>query len=255
MAIVQQQGTFTKSIEEYERSLNLSNMAMLAALFLAIWFATQSDPSKQQDRRTKARQRILDAMLLALLLRFLASLLRALTSSYSSDTVQRLAWGSMGLHVVACDYSYANGRGGAPSTHQRPPFAGGTLALNAALFSTTLLNSRLSSNSAAYAFSCMAIVLFAFYSATRHAIAASYPSQESIALWLITASIIMATCCLLVEDEDSFRAFLALVVLLGGGIPAWKYMLQNTKLWIHGPWDIPTMEQLHSVSTENEGKR
>ena len=161
--------------------LNYSNAAIISALFLAIFYGTRSDPSKQQNRRVKAKQRGFDFLLLAVLLRFLASVLRTLTASYSSDTVQSLAWAGMVLHVAACDYNYANGIGSdiILQQQQRPPFSGGTVALNAALFSTTLLNSRLSSNSGAYLFSSLAVVLFAFYSSTRHAISASYPPAAS----------------------------------------------------------------------------
>lgn len=164
--------------ESDERHLNSSNLAILSALFLAIYYGTKSDPTKQQDRRIKARQRAFDSLLLAVLLRFLASLLRTLTASYSSDTVQSLALAGMALHVAACDYTYADGIGRDTTLlqqRQRPPFSGGTVALNAALFSTTLLISRLSSNGGAYLFSTLAVVLFAFYSGTRHAVAATYP--------------------------------------------------------------------------------
>jgi len=72
----------------------------------------QRQQQQQQSRRTKVRQRAVDGALLAALLRLLASLLRSLTASYSSDTVQMLARIGMVVHVLACDYSYANGGDG-----------------------------------------------------------------------------------------------------------------------------------------------
>lgn len=186
---------------------------------------------QQQSRKTKLRQRSVDGLLLAALLRFCAGLLRSLTASYSSDTVQSLACAGMLLHVFACDYSYANGQtklcesdegdqssgghlspssdndnGGeaettvmsksADSTTQqrhtqqttfrgqkrrqkRPSFLGGTVSLNAALFSTTLLVSRLHSSLSAYFFVSISIVMFAFYPTTRNAVAAAYPAATS----------------------------------------------------------------------------
>lgn len=178
------------------QQLDISNYVMLAALLTAVFYSSRADPSRQQSRRSKVRQRGIDALLLAIFLRLLASLLQSLTASFSSDTVQLLAFGGMLLHLVACDYSYANGivdsskalsfhtRGTCNQQQQlqqqrRPPFLGGTVALNAALFSSTLLVSRLSSNVTAYLFSCLSVILFAFYHVTRHAIAASYPPTQS----------------------------------------------------------------------------
>jgi hypothetical protein len=57
------------------------------------------------------------------------------------------------------------------STSRRPVFlVGGTFSLNAIFVSTTLLASRLSSNSSAYVVVSMAIVLFVIYPVLRHAI-------------------------------------------------------------------------------------
>jgi hypothetical protein len=183
IALLQQEQEGRLTVEaalQQEFNLNLSNVSIISALVVAIFFGTRSDPTKQQNRKTKARQRSADFLLLAVLLRFLASVLRTLTASYSSDTVQSLALAGMTLHVLACDYTYANGVGKTTRTaSSRPPFWGGTVALNAALFSTTLLVSRLSSNVSAYMFSSLAAVLFAFYSVTRHAIAATYPPSCS----------------------------------------------------------------------------
>eukprot|EP00957_Ditylum_brightwellii_P060205 4573070-Ditylum_brightwellii.AAC.1 len=87
----------------------------------------------------------------------------------------------MVVHVLACDYQYANGNITQPNgpLHQsvekteRPIFRGGIVSLNAALFSTALLASRLSSDSAAYAFVLYAVLLFAFYPEARHTMASN----------------------------------------------------------------------------------
>jgi phosphatidylinositol glycan class C protein len=111
--------------------------------------------------------------------------LRTLTASYSSDTVNALAIGGMVVHLLACDYSYALGiskkkvsDGSNKRQAGRPTFSGGTVSLNAALFSTTLLASRLPTNVVSYAFISSAVILFAFYPAARHAIAKKSQSRE-----------------------------------------------------------------------------
>jgi phosphatidylinositol glycan class C protein len=144
---------------------------------------SNTNTTSQQDRKTKGQQRTTDAFLLVILLRFVASVLRSLTASYSSDTVQALAVAGMIVHVLACDYSYANGKEHATVVvrlqQQRPIFQGGTISLNVALFSTTLLVSRLSSNLTCYVFVTLSIVVFSFYPATRHAVAVAYHPSAS----------------------------------------------------------------------------
>jgi cell division protein ZapA (FtsZ GTPase activity inhibitor) len=181
-----------------QQRVDQSTLAMLLALLVAVIYSARSNKNNnssntpvQQDRTQKVKQRMTDAFLLAVLLRFVASVLRTLTASYSSDTVQALAIAGMIVHVLACDYSYANGKPGSVAgrlsgmvqqqqqQQRRPIFRGGTISLNASLFSTTLIVSRLSSNVTAYFFVTLAIVAFCFYPATRHAIAATYHPSKS----------------------------------------------------------------------------
>jgi phosphatidylinositol glycan class C protein len=163
-----------------------SSQLMCFALSLVVYFSSRAERVPTQTKRTKVRQRLVDGFLLACLLRLSSSLLRSLTASYSSDTVQSLVYFGMLLHLMACDYAYANGKeplvtqkSSVLSRQKRPPFQGGTVSLNAALFSTTMLISRLQSNVSAFFVVCIAIVLFAFYPATRSAISASYPAHSS----------------------------------------------------------------------------
>ena len=64
-------------------------------------------------RRRVAAVRLSDGALLAALLRLLSGALRSLTASYSADTVYALAVCGMSIHLLGCDYAYANGVGGA----------------------------------------------------------------------------------------------------------------------------------------------
>ena len=179
-------------ILQQQDRLNLSTMFILLALVVSLIYSSKADEQllhQRQSRKTKVRQRVTDSFLLGILLRYTASMLRTLTSSYSSDTVLSLSTTGMAVHLFTCDYSYANGRESIQKSKmyqltagsQRPVFKGGTISLNAALFSTTLLNSRLSSNATAYTFVSLSIVLFAFYPVTRHAISASYPASSTCA--------------------------------------------------------------------------
>lgn len=176
--------TTTKTIPiPQELAVEASTMAMSVALLIAIVASWTSRPRKH--RFTTAMTRSTDALLLAVLLRFLAKVLQSLTASYSSDTVTTLAMALLLLHVLLCDYTYANG-GGRPSPTprgightERPAFAGGTLALNAVLSATTLLTSRTESVATSFGFLGLAVLLFGLYPQTRHAVAKAYPSHKS----------------------------------------------------------------------------
>jgi Phosphatidylinositol N-acetylglucosaminyltransferase len=71
--------------------------------------AAASANAPPQSHGAKARKRTLDAMLVAVLLPFTAQVLPSLTASYSTDTVERLAGLGLLVHLLCCDYSFANG--------------------------------------------------------------------------------------------------------------------------------------------------
>lgn len=153
--------------------LGMSLGFFLLALIVIALHKKQSSP-RLRSRRNKLRQRTTDAIFTAALLRFLAAVLKTLTASYSSDTVSALAIASLLFHLMACDYSYANGYGGETADldfTKRPAFQGGTMSLTAAFFGTTLLASRLESNVGVYVFVLSSVCLFALYPAARHQVA------------------------------------------------------------------------------------
>lgn len=160
--------------EVVARIIQPSLMMVWLAFFLVILHNQPARNNVQQTRKVKIRHRIADGFFMAIVLRFLAAVLKTLTASYSTDTVYALAISGFLLHLLACDYSYANGGGsGVPlvDTTKRPAFEGGTLSLTAAFFATTLLASRLDSNLAVYIFVSSSVVLFALYPAARHLVA------------------------------------------------------------------------------------
>jgi len=149
-------------------------------ILLIIFYSEESSSSKRiytfaRKKRLKFKSRLLDSLLLAGILRLLSALIRTLTASYSSDTVTNLALTGVIVHIVTCDYVYANGhccldKYPVNVLKKKSFFLGGTISLNASLFSTTLLSSRLESNLNAFLFVLNSLVAFAFYPASRHVI-------------------------------------------------------------------------------------
>lgn len=154
-----------KHEQDRDQWRHVTSIVLVPLTLLAIFYSERT-----ASARGKFRTRVCDALLLAGILRLLSSVLRTLTASYSSDTVYALAITGMLVHVLACDYRYANGH-----MRKNAAFAGGVMSLNASLFSTTLLASRLSSNATVYVFVSTSVILFAFYPAARHTIAVTQP--------------------------------------------------------------------------------
>lgn len=176
--------------EYLSQKLSLAMLTVYATLLLVVYYNWQSSAREHRrwQRRKKAIVRLSDGLLLAAILRLLSGALRALTASYAADTVHALAIGGMAVHLLACDYGYANGAppspeaaggggGGARGDASRPAFLGGTVSLNAVFFSTVLLASRIRSDATSYAFVSSVVTLFAFYPASRHNIAGHYPNN------------------------------------------------------------------------------
>lgn len=173
-------------VEHLGRESAIAMMLIYATLLVIVYYnqkALNFQTTQTGQRRKKAMVRMTDAILLAAMLRLTSGIIHTLTASYSSDTVYALSVSGMIIHLLTCDYKYANGISGEAdsssshtSAHPRPTFLGGTVSLNAVFFSTALLVSRIESNPSSYAFVSLAVTLFAFYPATRHNIAGRYPN-------------------------------------------------------------------------------
>jgi len=204
-------------------------------------------------------QRILvrfgDLMLMVTLLRLLSSLLRSLTASYSSDTVSNLVALGLIVHLLACDYDYANGKcnRGRDLKNLRQIFKGGTMSLNGALLSTTLLASRLSSDIHTFAFVSLSIIAFAFYPESRSYIARHAPSSLVSPNLLITSALCLAASMTLNNWEKMiFWYTLLLLCLL---VPGVKFWLQRSKVVISGPWDIAKVFPNDNYDDETSGSK
>jgi hypothetical protein len=231
-----------------------------------------------KNRTNRLHTRLPDALLLSVFLRLLSSVLRTLTASYSSDTVLLLATSGMAVHLLACNYTYANGgvyqrkkrtamnlqytssdadqKSKVESSIKRPKFKGGTLSLNASFFSVTLLASRFHSNALAFIFVSTSVIAFAFYPDARHRMAkrkhrhsstwtvcgTHVPLLEMLMFLSLSTS---AYVSLITIDPITVVAKLYLLVqgmvcLVG---PCTMYYVQRFRLTIIGPWDIASVSK------------
>jgi hypothetical protein len=101
------------SDDDQVRSNAMISLVLILILYFSQKMATQTNDhsvNQKQYEQQKRMGRTVDAILLACILRLVASVLQSLTAFYSSDTVTALAIGGMVVHLFAFDYSYANGQ-------------------------------------------------------------------------------------------------------------------------------------------------
>jgi hypothetical protein len=263
------------------RSTSLFCLGLFTLIIITFYGEEEGSASSStwmKNRTNRLHTRLPDAMLLSVLLRLLSSVLRTLTASYSSDTVIRLATSGMLVHLLACNYSYANGgvylaRQKQQQTNsqqpnstvntmpeefsiKRPKFKGGTISLNASFFSVTLLASRFQSNALAFIFVSASVIAFAFYPDARHRMARRrhhhYSSWRVIGTniplleMLIFLSLFLSAYIALLST-DSIMVAAKLYICVQGMVcivgPCTMYYIQHYRLIIIGPWDIASISK------------
>merc|ERR1712137_138601 len=175
------------------------------------------------------KNRFLDSVhTLVLLLGVLAALspvLATLTNSFSNDTIYALSIMLMSIHIVSHDYGYVLG---SSDNFQAP------VSLNAAIFASVLLGSRLPSTTHVFLLMFLAVLLFALFPIMRH-----HLKKKSTKAYLWLAVIMFLVCSVALMPISTI---LAIVFMLGNifvtfGSPFWLIWIQKYKNEIKGPWD------------------
>lgn len=170
----------------------------------------------------------------------LSPVLKTLTHSYSSDTIWFLTFVLCTLHVVMHEYGYLQNNDDATLflTHFQ-----GTLSLNAAIFASILLASRLSSSVEVFAFIFFSFALFVAFPFWSY-----YLRRYSIRGYIITtwALVLLAFFALREASRVLSLTFGGVVFFITFVCPAWLKSIQRYKEHWAGPWDYDTMGELAS---------
>ena len=172
----------------------------------------------------------------------LSPVLRTLTNSFSDDTISACTSILLILHLFFHDYGYING-----DTHEfRAP-----VSLNAAIFASVLLTSRLPSNIHVFALLSIAIEMFALFPILRHHLK-QYSQQYH---YLLTVGMVLLTTLLFIPISNTVAVlYAAAIVFITVGCPLWLVFIQQYKKYvfvafvffililffyseINGPWD------------------
>jgi len=167
----------------------------------------------------------------------LSPILKTLTQSFSDDTIFSLTGLFSTLHITLFDYD---------AICATAPDFSGTTSLNAAIFSSVLLASRLTSSLHVFAFICFAFELFA--GAPIVLAAVKRASNNGWVHWLGT----LLLTCLALWALTTMSAVLSLtyvivVMLVTFVCPAGLKYYQRYKNEIQGPWDYDDRKELDEL--------
>lgn len=157
-----------------------------------------------------------------LLLGFVLSpMLHTLTKTVSTDTIYTLTFFVFFVHVIFFDY-------GMPAAHVSQ-----AISLNAALFGTICLASRLKTSSDAFVLLVLAVILFDLYPRVMG------PIDDN--LWARILPVVLlstiACLCLLQISLILFSINIMVMIFCGFIYPYLFCFAQKYKNNIHGPWD------------------
>lgn len=155
----------------------------------------------------------------------LSPVLRTLTIPFADDTIWALTISCLSVHVFFTDYTYVNGW----SDQFR-----GHIALNAAVFASVLMGSRLKSDGLVFGFVSFAMQVFALLPIVRRSLRLySDHLHQRITTGLVGATLVL----LLTISRLVACLYLAAVVFIAFICPMWLVRIQKYKSAIHGPWD------------------
>ncbi len=152
----------------------------------------------------------------------LAPVLRLLTDSFSDDTIWALVVVLLAVHLVFFSYSHERANDTNP------------VSLNAAIFASVLLGSRLASTAHVFGLICVAIQLFALFPLLRRRLRAHSSRLYLAVVWLLNAGVLAGVLSVSTLLGAAFGFALVCITFLS---PAWLMSIQRYKNEIRGPWD------------------
>jgi len=162
----------------------------------------------------------------------LSPVLKTLVESVSNDTIWALTIFFFVLHLAFADYSYLQGNAERMSA---------PVSLNAAIFASVLLGSRLSGSMQVFTLLCFAVLIFALFPMIRH-----HVKRKSLRchLWLTWGMVAIVTVCLFNVYPLVAYAYTSTIVFTTFICPMWLKWMQRYKYEINGPWDeaVPAVE-------------
>ncbi|KAI8622182.1 phosphatidylinositol N-acetylglucosaminyltransferase subunit C [Chytriomyces sp. MP71] len=164
-------------------------------------------------------------IVLALIALALTPILRTLTKDTSDDTIWALSSSLFLMNLLFCDYSSVS------VTRVRYP---DSFSVNAAMFASVLLASRLSQNVHVFSLMTLSIETFALFPILRRSLRAAWkPNDVIVALVLICLSLVT----IYLVSASAAYVYACVLVFVQFVCPLWFLGVQKYKDEIRGPWD------------------
>jgi phosphatidylinositol glycan class C protein len=230
----------------------VSAVILLAAVFFELWSGGASPPQLMRSEAAALAvvgvvwltqglpgskvEVVRTVVLLGVALFVCSPLLQTLTLSYSSDTIWALSLVLSVVHVCVHDFHYIN----SPT----PVEFNGSFSLNAGIFASVLLASRLGSALEVYAFVTAAFLthigLPLFSSRLRKKSAPMY-TMLSVALFLVTTAVLYA------RTHAVMYIYVASVTFVTFLVPFYLKWIHQYKHEIRGGWDYDAHAELETI--------
>jgi len=155
----------------------------------------------------------------------LSPILKTLMDTVSTDTIYAMASFMMLIHLICHDYGLTS------------PIVSSSISLNAAIFATVCLASRLATVEGAFVLLTLSVKAFALYPVFRQHL------QVSKTNFLLTAvMLLIALVSLYSVSITAALLFLSVIIFVNLICPLWFVNWQSYKENIHGPWDEAVLD-------------
>lgn len=207
--------------------LMMLNNALLVTIYLFWMFHVRL--GKLNDRMRYAKKQVAKAaILLIMTILGLSPVLKTLTEDISTDTICTLTGLLVCINLMC--HNYGEEGDGEPNP----------VALNAAVFASVMLASRLDSKTQVFGLVSLAVIWFSLFPIARYFINGKRQPFSLLALTGLLSG--LTSIGLYRVHSRLFIAYLGLSGFMLLVCPLWYFHLQKYKNNIHGPWDEAKVE-------------
>ncbi|KAH3800447.1 phosphatidylinositol N-acetylglucosaminyltransferase subunit C-like [Dreissena polymorpha] len=158
----------------------------------------------------------------------LSPILVSLTETIATDTIYAMTTVMLIANLLFHDYGTS------------APMVSGVLSLNAGLFASVCLASRLQTTLHSFATVTFAVELFALWPALRRNLRQAVSCCHVLMTTLVAMVTLLLVSCISLTATVLLALAIVFITLL---CPAWLIWLQTYKNNIHGPWDEAAIQQ------------
>ncbi|CAH3114118.1 unnamed protein product [Porites lobata] len=203
--------------------------SVLTLVGYVLFDALDNGTLRQHSKRTRLDD-LKSCILVLVSVLLLSPVLKTLTDSISTDTIYAMTTFMLAMNLLLYDYG------------TRAAIVSRSTSLNASIFASVCLASRLPSSFHVFATVILAMQMFALFPSLRRQLKMHLPSSDILLTW----TLVFVAIAMLWPLTQLFAVLLVLVHLAVTLVcPFWLIKLQRLKNNIHGPWDEAVIKEEH----------